>query len=693
MKRVRLILSLVALSTLGIVVTVFTASAVSTRAFTVDESAAFQQGELNHVSVFSDATVRPGVELRRIAMPDVPVAYAIARTSDGTAFIGTGNDGKIYRLRGDTLTVYAETHQLLVSALVFGEGGVLYAGTLPEGRVYAIAREGEAREVVRLPEADHVWSLAYSTARHTLFAATGANGKIFAIDANGRAEVYFDADAQHIMSLALDRDGNLYAGTSDTALLLRVRGPGRAEVVYDFPGNDVTAIAIRDGVLAVAANEFTESSSSSSTTTTTGTTGAARPTPAPRPRAGKGRLFRVAADGRVEQVFNNEDGHFTGVELDSAGVIYVSSGKDGRVYRVMPDRTSAVWIDVDERQVMAISLTHRDPLFVTADVGAIYRVVPGMPAVAEWTSKVLDAEWSARFGDLTWRGEGAIQFQTRSGNTERVDSSWSEWSQALAAPGPIRSAAARFLQVRARFPQSGPALLRSVTAYYLPQNQRATVRDVSVARRALTKRVTDTIPETTADDIPAPSVTARLTWKLDNPDGDRLRFRLQFRNESQDVWRPMHRDTEVVSRLEYAWDTSAVPDGFYRVRVNVSDEPSNPATYVLTSNADSGPILIDNHAPRIESLGVEGGHLRGRAIDTLGPISRLEYAVDGGEWRSLFPTDDLLDTASEAFDVTLSDLGSGAHIVAVRATDAGGNVGSAEASTATPPPAASRPTR
>lgn len=678
MKRVRLILSLAALSSLCVVAFVLTASAVSTRSFTIDDSAAFQQGELNHASVFSDATVRTGVELHRIAMPEIPVAYSIARATDGTAFIGTGNDGKIFRLRGDTLSVYAETHQLLVSSLVLGEGGVLYAGTLPEGRVYAIAREGDVREVVRLPEADHVWALAYSAARHTLFAATGANGKVFAIDANGRAEVYFDAEVQHIMSLALDRDGNLYAGTSDNALLLRIRAPGRAEVVYDFPGTEVTALAYRDGVLAVAANEFAESGSASSTPASATTT-AARPGASPRPRAGKGRLFRVGADGRVEQVFNNDDGHFTSVELDASGVMYVGSGKDGRVYRVMPDRTSAMWIDVDERQVLAISLTHSDPLFVTGDAGAVYRVVAGNPSLCEWTSKVLDAEWTSRFGDLTWRGDGAIQFQTRSGNTERVDASWSEWSQPMTQPGPIRSAAARYLQVRARLPQSNAALLRSVTAYYLPQNQRATVRDVNVARRAPTKRVTDAVPETTADDIPAPSVTARLTWKLDNPDGDRLRFRLQFRNESQDVWRPMHRDTEIISRLEYAWDTSAVPDGFYRVRVNVSDEPSNPSTYVLTSSADSGPILIDNHAPRIEGIAIEAGHLRGRAVDTLGPISRLEYAIDGGEWRTLFPTDDLLDTASEAFDLVLPELATGTHIVAVRATDAGGNVGSAEA--------------
>ncbi|MBK8170790.1 MAG: hypothetical protein IPK60_10680 [Sandaracinaceae bacterium] len=691
MKPRHLLLLSASVATVSAVLLSLPASAVSTRNFTMDDVASFSSGELNHASVFSDATVRPGVEFARIAMPDIPVAYSIARGSDGAVFIGTGNDGKIFRLRGETLSVFAETHQLLVSALAWGEGGTLYAGTLPEGRIYAINAQGTMRELVRLPETDHIWALSFDTRRHTLFAGTGPQGKVFAIDANGHADVYYDAEAQHIMSLALDAAGNLYAGTSDQALLVRVRGPGRAEVVHDFPGNEVTALSFRNGTLAVAANEFSEAPSAGSATATTGATAptATRAAASPRPRAGKGRLFRLNRDGHIEQIFSSDDGHFTSVELADDGTAYVGSGKDGRIYRVMPDRTSAMWIDVDERQVLAIALTGRDPVFVTGDAGAVYRIVQGDPAVSEWTSKVLDAEWTARFGELVWRGDGAIQFQTRSGNTERVDTSWSEWSAAMTTPGPIRSVAARYLQVRARFPRASASVLRSVTVYYLPQNQRASVRDVAVTRRSPTKRSTDSVPDTAQDDLPTPSATYRLTWKLDNPDGDRLRFRLQFRNESQDVWRAMHRESEIVSRLEYAWDTSAVPDGYYRVRVNVSDEPSNPAPYALTSNADSGPILVDNHAPRIEGLTLANGHLQGRAIDAVGPVSRLEYAIDGGEWRAFFPIDDLLDTANEAFDVTLTDVPSGAHIVAVRAVDAGGNVGSAEVATA--PIAAQRP--
>ena len=58
------------------------------------------------------------------------------------------------------------------------------------------------------------------------------------------------------MSLAGDGKGTIYAGTNDSALVMKVASDGKVTVVHDFPGNEVTAIDYYDGQLAVAANEF-----------------------------------------------------------------------------------------------------------------------------------------------------------------------------------------------------------------------------------------------------------------------------------------------------------------------------------------------------------------------------------------------------------------------------------------------------
>lgn len=643
------------------------AAAVTTRSFLLDNTAAFSAGQLDGSVVRSDGSVAIGPRLKRLALPEVAVAWTFKRAKDGSVFIGTGHEGKIYQLKGDNLSVFAETGQLVVSALAIGSDGTLFAGTLPEGRVYSIDAKGQSRELVRLEGAEHVWDLAYDASRRVLFAATGPEGKVFAIDARGRAEVYYDSTSAHVMCLALDRDGALYAGTSGDAVVLRLTGPGRARVLYDFPGNEITALSVREGALAVAANEFPDPPKVD-TKNAKAQTGTAKAT-APRPGVGKGSVFRLSSDGRAENVFRSDDGHIASVQLGADGAIHAGVGKNGRVHRIASNRTHAAIVDVDERQVLALDFEGPDALFVTGDAGAIYRVDSRPPSEGLWTSRVLDAKFPSRWGQLTWRAEGRVAFQTRSGNTSEPDATWTDWSEATTTPGPIRSSEGRFLQIRARLASEGNAVLRAVRAYYLPQNQRPVVSAV---------RLKPPKEEPAPEFIPEPSSVYTVQWRTENPDDDRVRYRVRFRAEGQTLWRSMLREDQVLTKTEFAWNTSAVPDGWYVVQVEASDELSNPDPLALRSTAESDPILVDNNAPRIERLQVKGKRVLGRVTDSLGPIAQLEYAVNGGEWRLFFSADQLFDDKVEDIDLDLSALPSGEHIVAIRATDAGGNVGSAE---------------
>lgn len=651
------------------------AEAVSTRTFELDDATALAAGELHDVAVRSDGRVTPSVELTRVAMPDgVPIVWSWARVGDAL-YLGTGDDGRIYRVRGDAIELFAETHQLLVTALAAGDGGVLFAGTIPEGRIFAIdttgASAGQPREIAHPDATEHVWALAWDAPRHRLFAGTGPEGRVLALTnvaaATASVDVYWDSLASHVMSLALAPDGALYAGTSDEALVVRIASPGHAETVFDFPGNEITALALDHGVLAVAANEFLDPPAVSAPPTKRSAT-ASR---AARPRPGHGRLYTVSADGRAERVWASDEAHVTRVQLAADGTIWAALGADGRVIRVAPDRTSAIWIDVDEREVLAMDLLGSAPFVATGDAAALYRV-GGAPRTASWVSKVLDAGFDSRWGRLTWRGAGTLRFSTRSGDTERPDASWTEWSAPMTSEGPIRSAGARFLQIRAEL-ASADATILAVTAYYLPDNQRAVVSEVATKARP-TKRP----PDVDADAPQASTPMLGLTWKIDNPDADRVRYRLRYREESQSVWREILRDSETLTATEYQWNTSAVPDGYYVVAVEASDELSNPDGLTLRSSSESEPMLVDNHPPSVSALTYGGGRVRGTATDAMGPVARLEAAIDGGEWRVIFPDDDLLDTREESFAIDVSTLAAGSHIVAVRAIDGGGNQAASE---------------
>jgi len=675
MKRPKFLLSILAAScVLGLA---FTAFAVTTKSFVLDSAKLLSEGKLDGTAVNSDGTVVRGVSTERIALEGVKVARSLLTTPDGRTLIGTSNDGKIYALAGNDVKLFAETKQLMVTSMVSGPGGVTYAGTLPKGKILAVDAAGKVSTFSEPKDVEHIWALVYDAKNKTLYAATGPNGQVFAIDAKGKAEVYHDSEAVHVMALAREGDGPLYAGTSDEALLLRLTAPGQAEVVYDFEGNEVTAIDVRDGQVAVAANLFPKAPSSKKSKTDNKSTDnkddkkkkTAKNGTKPA-KAGKGQLWRIAKDGRARQLFDSPKGHITDVQWGPDGVIYAATGKDGHIHRVTPDGHHALWVDVDERQVLAIDLSSTHPRFVTGDAGAIYRVRSGEGQQAMWTSKVLDASFHARFGQLSWRGEGKLSFQTRSGNTKKADDTWSEWSTVTSTPGPVRSPAARFLQLRAHVGKG--ATLYAATAYYLPRNQPAIVAKVKVAPKATTSKAKTSSASRGASSL------YEVSYDAANPDGDKLRYRIGYRREGGEVWRPLHKETVVVTKKKFSWPTDGVADGYYRVRVESSDELENPRGRSELHATLSEPVLVDNHPPRVEQLELKGGKLRGRAVDSMGPISRLEYKLDAEDWRVFYPDDALLDTATERFDFELPTLDKGAHAIAVRARDARGNIGSAE---------------
>ena len=657
------------------------AHASPTRSFVLDSASVLAEGKLDGSSVESDGSISAGTQTRRIELKGVMSAKSLDTLPDGNTYVGTGNEGKIYRVHDGVASPFADTKQVMVSCLTHDAQGTLYAGTLPKGVIFAINSAGQAREFSTPPGAQHIWALVYDDKQKTLFAATGPEGKLFAIDAKGKAEVYYDSEDAHIMALARAADGSLYAGTSDRALLVRLRGVNRAEVVYDFEGNEVTALAIQDGNIAVVANLFPKTPTSKPPTTTpssdANSPAASTPPAAPtadRPPAGKGQLYRVARDGSVERLFTADEGHLSSVEWGPDGVIYVGTGKEGHIHRVRKDHEHALFVDVDERQILATQLSRTRPLFATGDGAALYELLPGPARKQEWTSKVLDASGPARFGQLSWRGRGKLSLSTRSGNTDKPDGTWSDWSLPLAAAGPIASPGARFLQVRVNLLEPA-SLVYAIEAFYLPQNQPALITEVSIE------------PPRPRNDRPnaARSATTsslyKIKWKSENPDGDSLRYRLFFARENQtkdSAYRPLLHDSDIVTGSEQNWETDGVPDGYYRIRVEASDEFDNPEALVQKSNAESEPFLVDNHPPHIPDLRAQSDRVIGKARDDQGPITRLEYSLDGLEWKLLLPDDRLLDAREEAFSLPFSQLPKGDHLVMVRASDARNNTSTRE---------------
>jgi len=294
-------------------------------------------------------------------------------------------------------------------------------------------------------------------------------------------------------------DGAVWLGTSDRALVFRFDPKlGEARAMADFAGNEVSSLAAFPGGVIAAANDLVEQPPPTAKTPAqveaAEKPNAARgqvakpPEVGSRPGAdkepvavtdlgrkgakkGKGALFRIGKDGRLDQLHALTQTYFTSVAVAPDGAIYAGAADKGRVYMVDTDDSIATAFDIDERAVSQLWFDHNLLAFTTDDAAAVYRAT-GRASQARYVSDVLDARAVARFGALTWSSAGKIKLETRSGNTAKPGVGWSEWQSPTAVGklgggvdgGKIASPPGRYLQFRAAL-EDDNSRVRRVTAY------------------------------------------------------------------------------------------------------------------------------------------------------------------------------------------------------------------------------------
>lgn len=653
------------------------AGAVGTRSFQLDTIDELKGGDLTGVSVDSNGNVRAGLTLGSMPITDANSVWSSVVLPDGSVLIGTGNDGKIYKVTGGKAELVATTGQMAVSALVIAWNGDVVAGTFPEGKLYKVNPNGKGEQAAVLGElaaAEDVWALAFDAKSKSLYAATGPEGKVFKVDGSGKSQVFFDSDEAHITSLAVADDGVLWAGSNGKGLLYKIAAPGRATVAHDFEQDEVKAIAFgKNGAAYVIVNKYDEAFAPPKRNKS----GPPGPQSTKPGKAGKGALFRIGKDGVAEEMLTDATSHYVSLALDDAGMPYVGTGVEGRIWTVDDAHVASLVADTEERQIGALVMSGKKRFVATTDPAVFHEIKGTGGADSVWTSKVLDTGLRASFGRLAWRSEGALELSTRSGNTAAPDSTWSAWSAGLGAPGDAQTPAGRYVQIRARWSRDPKAVLREVTLYFVTDNARAVVTSIDATSKSSgSKTSTKTGVVASGGEAPRPSSSIKLTWKVDNPDQDDLRYRVSYRIEGQNTWRSVLKPGEKLTRNELDWDTTSLPEGTYRILVEASDELSNPPDRTQKHALESATVLVDNTPPVWKSLELQGRKLRGEVVDGLGPIGRVEVSIAGSdEWRPLFPSDGIFDEPSESLDVDVSSVvPAGAHIVAVRAYDSAGNV-------------------
>src|SRR6185295_12635002 len=170
--------------------------------------------------------------------------WSTALDNQGNVFLGTGHDGKIFRVPANGAgSLLYDAAELDVTALV-AKDGVLYAGTSPDGKVYRITADGKA-EVYFDPDDKYIWSLALLN-DGSLAVGTGDSGKLYRVKSAGakpESSLLVNTTQTHVISLAVTAQGDLIAGTDSGGLVLRVSPEGKTFALFDTQLREIHALA------------------------------------------------------------------------------------------------------------------------------------------------------------------------------------------------------------------------------------------------------------------------------------------------------------------------------------------------------------------------------------------------------------------------------------------------------------------
>ena len=207
----------------------------------VATQADFLRGDVDQLSIDEHGRLTLGPEVRRVFDGAVSVVWTLETRPDGTTFLGTGNDGKVFKVGADgNGTLFYDSPELEVHALAAAPNGGLYVGTSPDGRIYRVDANGAATPFFD-PDDKYIWSLA-TDAKGVLFAATGDKGTVYRITPDGKGEVFFQTKAVHAMTLRMEPSGTMLVGTGSPGRVFRVDTAGKGFLTLDTPYQEVRAI-------------------------------------------------------------------------------------------------------------------------------------------------------------------------------------------------------------------------------------------------------------------------------------------------------------------------------------------------------------------------------------------------------------------------------------------------------------------
>ena len=636
-------------------------------------------------------------------------AQAIAFDSKGTFYVGTSPDGKVYRVSGSgEKTVFFDPKTKYIWDIAFGPDGILYVATGDKGQIYSVTPDGKGELYYASDEA-HIRVLAFD-GKGNLIVGTEPSGRVLrlgkpkgATSADGF--VLYETPKREVTALAVGPDGAIYAA------------------------------AIGERQHNAAVNPSVQTTTSTTTITASGNVtviapaqGSGQPqTPfVAFPALISSGIYKIAADGAPEELWTSRDDVVYSLGMGGDGRLLAGLGNSGALLAIDGRGVFAQLAKAGSAQITGIVRNSAGKIFLcTANPGKLVALGPEYEPEGTYESRSFDTQLFSQWGRVEWWSppalsvgnnsrskEPRLELFVRTGNTEDPGKEWSKWSGPYTASGAqMETPAARFVQWKAVIHDGRPGDgIEWVSVAYEPKNVAPVIdgialQDPGVRALGQPNLATGAAPVATLKFPPAATPSAAVIinqnqnpgaakfeippqgsvqkgyqsvlWTAHDDNEDDLKYAVYFRGEGEKEWKLLK---DNLDQRFYSFDTTALADGAYYLKIVASDVASNPPDKALKTERESERFEVDNTPPAVEKLGSSTSGARADiqfiATDGASGVERAQYSVDGGEWLMLAPKAGISGGNQETYEFSVNGLKTGEHAIAVRVYDRFENVGS-----------------
>src|SRR5579884_164691 len=176
-------------------------------------------------------------------------------------------------------------------------------------------------------DAAHVWDMVEDRDGN-LFVATGDEGKIYKVPADGKPIVVYAGQQSEVLCLVLASDGSVYAGTGPHGQILRIDPRGQTKVFSETGEGYVWSLAIDPNRQALYAGTGPH-----------------------------GRIYRINGEGKATIFYHTRQEHILCLATGSDGMLYTGTDKGGLVYRIDPQGRGFVLYQAKQGEIRALKVT------------------------------------------------------------------------------------------------------------------------------------------------------------------------------------------------------------------------------------------------------------------------------------------------------------------------------------------------